>query len=158
MEEVISKDNIVLERFSKDNRSHLEVAKKFDNDPVIQDFFSEWKQITALSLDDDTNTFYSYVIFDENEPIGICTITFNSDDGCVFSQGFLAEYRGKGYAKLVRNVVSEALINQGVKVIKAYIKKRNVSSIKSVSKTNGFLEEVPGTDLLEIRYTQDRKR
>ena len=101
---------------------------------------------------------FDSVLFDENEPIGICTITFNSDDGCVFSQGFLAEYRGKGYAKLVRNVVSEALFNQGVKVIKAYIKKRNVSSIKSVSKTNGFLEEVPGTDLLEIRYTQDRKR
>lgn len=158
MEEVIGKDNIVLERFSKDNRSHLEVAKKFDNDPVIQEFFSEWKQITSLSLDDDTNTFYSYVIFDENEPIGICIITFNSDNVCVFSQGFLAKCRGKGYAKLVRNVVSESLFNQGVKVIKAYIKKSNISSIKSVSKTNENLVDVQGTDLLEIQYTQSRKR
>lgn len=158
MEEVISKDNIVLERFSKDNLSHLEVAKKFKSDQVIQEFFSEWEQITALSLGDDTNTFYSYVIFDSKKPIGICTITFNSDDVCVFSQGFLAEYRGRGYAKLVRNVVSETLFNQGVKIIKAYIKKNNVSSIKSVNKTDEFLEEVPGTDLLEVRYTQDRKR
>ena len=154
----IIKDNIVLEKFSENNIIHLGVAKRFKEDPVIKKFFSEWEQITRLSINDDTNTFYSYVIFDEIRPIGICTITFNSDDVCVFSQGFLAEYRGRGYAKLVRNVVSETLFNQGVKIIKAYIKKNNVSSIKSVNKTDEFLEEVPGTDLLEVRYTQDRKR
>ena len=158
MEEVISKDNIVLERFSKDNLSHLEVAKKFKSDQVIQEFFSEWEQITALSLDDDTNTFYSYVIFDEIRPIGICTITFNSDDICVFSQGFLSEFRGMGYAKIVRDLVKENLFNQGVRIIKGYIKKDNMSSIKSITKTNENIIEVPGTDLLEVQYTQDRKR
>ena len=158
MPDTIIKDNIVLEKFSKDNLHHLEVARSFKKDQAIQEFFSEWEQITALSLNDDTNTFYSYVIFDDKQPIGICTITFNNDETCVLSQGFLEEYRGKGYAKLIINIVLEALFNQGVKVIKSYIKKNNVSSIKSVTKTNGSLFEIPNTDLLEVRYTQERKR
>lgn len=158
MEEIISKDFISLEKFSKDNLAHLEIAKRFKEDPVIQKFFSEWEVITKLSLSDDTNTFYSYVIYLENKPIGICTITFNSDDICIFSQGFLSEFRGNGYAKLVRNLVIENLFNQGIKSVKGYIKKDNISSIKSVAKTNENIIEIPNTDLLEVQYTQDRKR
>lgn len=154
----IIKDNIVLENFSENNIIHLGVAKRFKEDPVIKKFFSEWEQITRLSINDDTNTFYSYVIFDEIRPIGICTITFNSDDICVFSQGFLSEFRGMGYAKIVRDLVKENLFNQGVRIIKGYIKKDNMSSIKSITKTNENIIEVPGTDLLEVQYTQDRKR
>lgn len=157
MEEQIAKDGLLLETFSKNNIKHLEIAEKFKNDLTIQKFFSEWQEITYLSLDDDTNTYYSYVIFDE-VPIGICTISFIDDETCVFSQGYLNEYRGKGYSKRVRNIIIEELFKRGIKVIKAYIKKDNISSIKSVLKTGEELIEVPNTDLIEVKYTSTRKR
>lgn len=157
MKDKIINENIILEKFSAQNLIHLEVAKKFQKDPVIQKFFSEWEQITYLSIDDDSNTYYSFVIFD-NKPIGICTITFNNDEICTFSQGYLEEYRGHGYSKIIRDIIKEELFSQGVRVIKGYIKKDNLSSIKSAAKTGMNLIEVPGTGLLEIQYFSNRKR
>lgn len=150
MKEVIAENNIVLERFNKENQQHLGMAQRFKHDEGINEFFPEWEDITARSIGDLDNTFYSYVVFMDNTAIGICTLVFNSDERVVYSQGFLPEHRGKGYAKMIREVVKKALQEIGVKELVGYIKNNNERSIGAVAKTGVEFTPVEGTDLLEV--------
>ena len=157
MFEKINVNGIELERFSNKSKEHLKLAKYLKNDLLINEFFSEWESITNLSLNDDSNTFYSYVIKDI-DLMGITTICFISDYECVISYGLLDKFRGKGYSKLVREILINELSKLGVTTIKAYIKSNNVSSINDILKTGLSLSEVPNSDLLVVSFPVSRSR
>ena len=157
MNDKIVSDNITFEKFSKDDANHLKLASIFQKDSLIKKFYSEWKEITRLSIDDDTNTFYSYVVSIDNIIIGMVTLTFTSDEECVLSLGFLPKYRGKGNAGIVRSIMLDYLFSNGVSKVKGYIRESNVNNLKSVAKMGITVNPVTNTDLYEVIYEKEKK-
>lgn len=154
----IEGQEVTLEKFDKNNHNHLNVAMKFKKDKVVNMFFPEWEQVTYLSIADDTNTYYSYIINILGLPVGLCTMTFINNETVILSQGFLNEFRGKGYYKLFIQTLLNYLFTTEVKQVKSYIREKNISSIRSALKIGMALSKVPETDLLEICYEQSRNR
>lgn len=70
----------------------------------------------------------------------------------------LDKFRGKGYSKLVREILINELSKLGVTTIKAYIKNNNVSSIRDILKMGLSLSEEPNSDLLVVSFPVSRSR
>ena len=157
MNDIIVSNNVIFEKFSKLNKEHLKIAKVFEHDELINKYFSEWEEITRLSIDDDSNTFYSYVVSIDNVVIGILTITFTNDLECILSLGFLPEYRGKGNAGIVRSAMLDYLFSLNIKKVKGYIRKDNINNLRSIAKMKVMAREVSNTDLYEVIYEKETR-
>lgn len=152
MDNVINGNNMRLERFSADNIEHLKVASIFKKDSLIKKFFSEWEQITYLSVGDDTNTYYSYVVFIDGIPAGMTTIVFNDDTTVTFSLGFLPKFRGSGNGGKLRSLILDYAFSHGIERVKGYIKRDNIRNLRSVEKSGGEIIDFPGADLVGVCY------
>ena len=158
MNDKIEKDNITFEKFNKDNIEHLKLASTFQKDSLIKEFYSEWEEITRLSIDDDTTTFYSYVVSIDRIIVGMVTLTFTNDEECVLSLGFLPKYRGKGNAGIVRGAMLDYLFSLGLTRVKGYIRENNLNNLKSVAKMGVTVNPVANTDLYEVIYENEARK
>ena len=143
--------------FNPQNSEHLKVQSIVENDPLVQSFFPEWREITSLSINDDSKTYYSYMVSINNEIIALCTVVFINDEKAVFSQTVLPNYRNHNYANMIRQSVLKHLYSKGVKEVNGYIRKDNERIIRNLEKNGYKVSEIPGQDLLQVTYLNEER-
>ena len=138
----IKLENIELCVYDYNNQEHNEVLDKFDNESK-SNYIHEIKERIKNTINKKSIPFDSgFFIILNNEIVGYMFISKKINDEVFLESSLLKEHRGKRYAKIILNDVSNYLMDEhNIKSIVLDIDPSNISSIRTAVSAGYEIDE-----------------
>lgn len=138
----IKLDNIELCVYDYNNQKHNEILNKFDGESK-SNYIHEIKERIKNTINKKNIPFDSgFFVILNNEIVGYMFISKKINDEVFLESSLLKEHRGKRYAKIILNDVSNYLMNEhNIKSIVLDIDPSNISSIRTAISAGYEIDE-----------------
>lgn len=153
MKDKIIYDNITFEKYNPNDLNHANLVLKLAKHSNQSNKFDDWREMlkdsTSMEHEDDT---YAYITSIDGKHVGVCTVSINEDNSCVFSQKLLPKYFNE-LASAIRYCMIEELIENNIERIATIVPIGDEVAINALL-NSGYSEEtfkpIGDTDYIQV--------